>query len=363
MTDTATQPQAVPQSPPADERLANLVRRFGAQPAVDPYGMQAQFPPAATQALAEGFATPLPDFGLLCVDGDEAGKFLHSQLTNDVEHLPQGEARWYGYCSPKGRLLSTFVGWRDDRAVWLALARPLAEAIRKRLSMFVLRAKAKVVDRSDTTVFFGLGGAGAAAKLAALGVAAPGAMAVASNDSLACVGLPAVTVAARECPRWLLAVPEERAEAVWAELHVGLTAASSTFWRWTEVQAGVPRLVPGTSEQFVPQMLNFELVGGVNFKKGCYPGQEIVARSQYLGKLKRRMFLAHLDGAEPLPGSDVVTETGGQPCGQVVLAAPAPQGGVDLLFESQIAAVESDALQAGASTLARQDLPYPFPAA
>jgi hypothetical protein len=118
--------------------------------------------------------------------------------------------------------------------------------------------------------------------------------------------------------------------------------------------------VPGTSELFVPQMLNFESVDGVNFRKGCYPGQEIVARSQYLGRLKRRMFAAHGDGLLPEPGSDIVPAGGGEPCGQVVLAAPDGAGGFDLLFESQVAAVEAGPVLAGDRPLLPRALPYPL---
>jgi folate-binding protein YgfZ len=120
----------------------------------------------------------------------------------------------------------------------------------------------------------------------------------------------------------------------------------------------VPRVVAGTSELFVPQMVNFESVDGVNFRKGCYPGQEVVARSQYLGKLKRRMFAGHGDGVPPEPGADVVPAAGGEPCGQVVLAAPDGAGGFDLLFESQTAAVEAGPVAVGGATLALRALPY-----
>ncbi len=137
-------------------------------------------------------------------------------------------------------------------------------------------------------------------------------------------------------PRWLLVVPAERAQAAWQAVTAVAEPIGTADWRRTEVLAGVPRIVPGTYEQFVPQMLNFESVDGVSFRKGCYPGQEIVARSQYLGKLKRRMFVGHGEGPEPAPGSDVTPADGGEPCGQVVIAAPDPAGGFDLLFECPV---------------------------
>ncbi len=340
---------------------SGFATRFGAVASSDAYGPQAAFPAQPPARIARGFAAPLADVGLLSVGGDEGAKFLHAQLTNDVEHLPEGEARWYGYCSPKGRLLATFVGWRDAQGIALALARPRVEPIRRRLSMFVLRAKAKVLDRSAATCLFGAGGAAGAAALPRPGARAAASMGVAHGDGFYCVGLPAVIVAGAPCPRWLVAAQDERADAIWRTLTAELAAVSSSVWRWTEVLAAVPRIVEATAELFVPQMLNFEVVGGVNFKKGCYPGQEIVARSQYLGKLKRRMFVAHLAGAEPAPGSDVFPAAGGEPCGQVVMAAPSPAGGIDLLFESQTAALEAGPPTAGGVPLALRELPYAMP--
>jgi len=367
--------------------------RLGARLEVDDCGPQAAYPGVTVAGLAAGFVAPLLDLGLLAVTGAEAAHFLHGQLTNDVEHLGDAEMRWYGYCTPKGRLLATLAGWKDAEGIMLVAPRPQAEPLRKRLSMYVLRSKAKVLDRSAEVVLLGVGGAAGPAALAALGLAAPSGLDGESSDGLVVVGMPAIdagreddvaargagvgadagsdTVGARAqagatgadaaIPRWLLAVPADRLDAAWATLCATLRPVSTTAWRWTEVRAGVPRIVAGALEQFVPQMINFEVVGGVNFRKGCYPGQEIVARSQYLGKLKRRMFAAHLDGPEPAPGSDVLGADG-QPCGQVVLAAPAPRGGVDLLVESQVAAVQAGGLTAGGVALEMGSLPYALPA-
>ena len=340
--------------------LAPLVEQIGARFALDDYGPQALFP-APGEAAAAGFVSLLPDVGQLAVEGADAANFLHNQLTNDVEHLEADEARWYGYCSPKGRLLSVFLGWREGDGFALTVARPLAEPLRKRLSMYVLRAKAKISDRSAAQAFLGVGGPGARAALAVLGLSAPAPLRTSAAGPLIAIGLPPVVLDG-DAPteRWLVRVPLEGLAATWAALSSPLAPVSSTFWRRTEVLSGIPRIVPGTSEQFVPQMVNLEIVGGVNFKKGCYPGQEIVARSQYLGKLKRRMFLAHLDGAEPAPGSDVQPLSGGEPIGQVVLAAPSPAGGIDLLVEARTDAIDAGTAIAGAP-LRLRTLPYPMP--
>ena len=316
------------------------------------------------------FAAPLSDLGLLSVTGEQAAAFLHAQLTNDVEHLALGTARWAGYCTAKGRLLSTFRYWRDASSILLTVSRPLAQPLAKRLSMYVMRTKAKVADASDAQVLFGLCGEPAATAAAqALGLVVPSADAAASGEGTHLVGLPPMPAeaGAPARPRWLLAVPAAQAGSAWRAIVAAAAPVSGAAWRRTEVLAGIPRIVPGTSELFVPQMLNFESVDGVNFRKGCYPGQEIVARSQYLGKLKRRMFAAHGDGLPPEPGSDVLPAgsdvlpaVGGEPCGQVVLAAPDGAGGFDLLFESQVAAVDAGPVLAGDRLLVPRALPYPL---
>jgi folate-binding protein YgfZ len=340
----------------AVDRFAHAV---GARVLPDAYGPTLA---VGAEALPAGaFVAPLADLGVLSVSGEEAARFLHAQLTNDVEHLAPGMARWAGYCTAKGRLLSTFRYWRDDAAILLTVARPLAQPLARRLTMYVMRTKAKVADASDAYALFGLAGRQAAdAGAAAFGLQVPGEQASASAGGAHLVGLPALPHEAggAELARWLLVVPAADAARAWAALTAAAAPVGAAAWRRTEVLAGIPRIVPGTSEQFVPQMLNFESVDGVNFRKGCYPGQEIVARSQYLGKLKRRMFVAHGAGAEPGPGTDVVPQAGGEPCGQVVLAAPDGEGGFDVLFESQVAAVEAGPVRAGDAVLAVGALPY-----
>ncbi|GAA4406087.1 folate-binding protein YgfZ [Quisquiliibacterium transsilvanicum] len=346
--------------------------------AEDDYGVQAGAAQVGSGRMADGFLAPLPDLGLLNVSGADALRFLHGQLTNDVEGLAQGQARWFGYCTAKGRLLSVFLGWREDEAVALSVARPMAAALARRLSMYVLRAKARVADVSGERVLFGLGGRGAPAALERLGLAAPVPMEVVRAGAATVIALPPVQLAGGDCPRWLLALPAHEAAAAWQRLmaeDLGLAAVSSEAWRWTEILAGVPRLVAATAEQFVPQMLNLDLSGGVSFTKGCYPGQEIVARTHYLGKQRRRMHLGRVLGEAPAPGSDVL-DAAGQPVGRVVVAAAAPDGGAALLYEAQLAAVAGGPLSvlgaSGASgatgataptaaTIEPGELPYALP--
>ncbi|MGY2486099.1 CAF17-like 4Fe-4S cluster assembly/insertion protein YgfZ [Cupriavidus sp. CP313] len=320
---------------------------------------QAQELAANLEALSgSGVVCSPAGLGLVRVAGDDAGSFLHTQLTNAVEDLKAGAARLAGYCSPKGRLLATFLMWRDAEGIVLQLSADIQPPVQKRLSMFVLRAKAKLSDITPTHAILGLAGAGAAEALAAAGLPMPEvAFAVAEAVGITVIRLPD----GAGQPRWQLVLPAERAEAVRAALSATLQDASPALWDWLEVQSGLPRIVAATQEQFVPQMINFELVGGVNFRKGCYPGQEIVARSQYRGTLKRRMWLVQGEGEVPAPAAEIYRpEDPGQPCGMIVNAAPAPQGGWAGLAELKIDAAAS-ALRLGSAegaAVTTATLPY-----
>jgi folate-binding protein YgfZ len=302
-------------------------------------------------ALLQG-AVRLTDWGVIRAVGDDARAFLQGQLTQDVLHLDAGNARLAGYCSPKGRLLASFVVWqRGPAELLLACSADLLPATLKRLSMFVLRAKCKLSDASAELPLFGLAGA---AVQQTLGDAGPArAWGRGHVDSADLIRLPD----AAGMPRFL-----------WAgEPAPILPALAPEAWRWLEVQSGVVRIVAATVDQFVPQMVNLEVVGGVNFQKGCYPGQEVVARSQYRGTLKRRTFLFDSD-AETRPGQELFSSLDPeQPAGLVAAAAAVPDasGRFALLAETKLAALEPPAvLHLGSPSgpaLRRAALPYDFP--
>jgi folate-binding protein YgfZ len=312
--------------------------------------------------LAAGFVAPITDLGLIAVSGDDAASFLHSQLTNDVEHLGDHEARLAGYCSPKGRLQATFLMWSNAGSVFLELPRELQPALQKRLSMFVLRAKAKLADAGDGMVVLGAGGAAAEAVLRGHFAALPGGPYGKVDDALGTV----IRVAdAFGAPRFQLIMTEANAAALLPSLRASLALGGSQAWQLAAIHAGVPQIAAATQEKFVPQMVNFELLGGVNFKKGCYPGQEIVARSQYLGKLKRRTALATI-AADAHAGDEVFSESDpGQPSGMIVNAAPNGAGGSDALVEMKLSALEEGTARLGSADgapLAFQTMPYPLDA-
>ncbi len=297
---------------------------------------------AVTTSLPHG-ALRLADWGLIRATGADAAKFLHGQLTQDIEHLPEGQARLAGYCTAKGRLLATFVVWRAGSDILLACSADLLPAVLKRLSMFVLRAQCRLSDASAEAPLWGVVGGPVADTWS-----------VAHRADGRVIELPPAMVQGQRVARRMHLGAEP----------AGLPSIDPETWRWLEVASGVPRIVAATVEQFVPQMVNLELVGGVNFGKGCYPGQEIVARSQYRGTLKRRA--QAVQSAQALaPGQEIFHSADpGQPAGMVVLSG-SREGAHTALVEVKLAALEGGTLHAGTADgplLRPTPLPYEIPA-
>ena len=293
------------------------------------------------------FVVPLTDFGLIAATGADAATFLHNQLTNNVEHLKVDQVRLAGYCTPKGRLLATFLLWKSGDTIYLQLPRELQAAVQKRLQMFIMRSKASLTDVGAQQVQLGLVGASAAALLSTWFPTLPAApyakvdSAAGSLLRLADAPLEHDAAGATGTARYLWITDEATAQAAWPTLSSALQPAGVSAWRLGEVRAAIPTITLPTQEKFVPQMINFEAVGGVNFQKGCYPGQEIVARSQYLGKLKRRMLPATVAAAAVIAGTEVFAENDPeQACGMVVNAAPMAAGSA-CLIEIKLAATAS----------------------
>lgn len=315
-----------------------------------------------TTQLAVGFVAPVLDQGLIALDGEESAHFLHGQLTNDVEHLGADEARLAGYCSPKGRLLASFLMWRSGTSLLLQLPREIQAAVQKRLSMFVLRAKTKLSDASELPeheVVIGLGGGLADAVLQTWFEPLPARPYSKISHPLGTVIRLADALGA---PRYQWLMSKDVARTVLPELAERLTVGDAAAWHLSGIHAGVPQISKATQEQFVPQMVNFELLGGVSFKKGCYPGQEIVARSQYLGKLKRRTTLVTIQDPAAVAGAEVfATADPEQPCGMIVNTAPNGRGGIDALVEMKLAAIEAASVRLGSAegtALEFHSMPY-----
>jgi folate-binding protein YgfZ len=296
----------------------------------------------------------LTHLGVIRVTGEEAVKFLQSQLTQDIALLALSEAHLAAFCNAKGRMQASFIVFKriqgSEEEVLLVCSRDLLATTLKRLLMFVMRAKVKLIDASDDFTLYGM--AGNAIEL----------------------------IAKDTCPAWTKAdvgdgnlvylyPGADVARALWC-----LPASSSipggpsialTLWHWLDVQSGIAMITQPIFEAFVPQMLNYESVGGVSFKKGCYPGQEVVARSQFRGTLKRRAYVAHTQGT-PVVGQEVFqardTE---QPCGLVAACASNPSGGFDAIVSMQTSAAADSAdgrLSLGSSSGASLTLlPLPYP--
>jgi len=312
----------------------------------------------------DAYLCPIDDLGLLGFEGPDARAFLQGQLSNDVEALAHGHGQWSSYNSPKGRVLANFWLWQAPGGLGLErydalLAADLAAAMQKRLSMFVLRAKVHVTDRTSGRRFFGVAGAGASAALAAACGRAPQ-----RGESLDIAGVPAQIVALPD-GRFVVVAAAESAGAIDETLARHATRAGADRWRGFGVAAGVAWITAATSDLFVAQMINWDALSGVSFQKGCYPGQEVVARMRYLGRLKERLFRLHADAAPPSPGTRVFSPAfGDQPCGTVVNAAPGESGGADLLAVVQLSAMETPGLALAAPdgvALEPRALPYPLP--
>jgi len=272
---------------------------------------------------------PLDELGVIAAQGPDAVPFLQTQLTNDLQHLIVGHLHLNGYCTPKGRLIAVFDCWRNAETVFLQLPQEILPSVLKRLSMFVLRSKVKLVDASADWACRAVFGSGAGGSLARAGLSPPE---VGQTHVTGASLVARLRDSPHICERFLMLAPRADLSGIEDRLRT-LRHVDAAAWWWSQIDAGIPNVFAATQEKFVPQMINLEVLGAVDFKKGCYPGQEIVARSQYLGKLRRRMAIAHTAG-ETRAAADVYALGSEQPVGTVVMAASAPYGGMDLLFEA-----------------------------
>ncbi len=295
-------------------------------------------------ALPAGVAR-LTHWGVIQLHGADAAKFIHGQLTQDFSLLGSDQARLAAFCNAKGRMQASFVGFKaSDGDIFLLCSKDLLAPTLKRLSMFVMRAKVQLSDVSDSYAIWGLSGD------ATKTTAAPHDQAWSKADLADGTAITLYPAGPTKRQLWVSPVDAPQPEGA---------AMSLQTWQWGEVISGIATVTQPVYEAFVPQMLNYESVGGVNFKKGCYPGQEVVARSQFRGTLKRRTYLAHTT-AELSPGQDVtVAEDSDSVVGQVVQAAACPAGGYDALVVLQTAHQDAELAVAGAR-LTLQPLPYPL---
>lgn len=303
---------------------------------------------------------PMNAFCIVRVEGADARTFLHGQVSADVLALDELRATQASYCTAKGRMLANFVVIRDADALRLVVRSNLAQAFVKRLSMFVLRSKVKVTLEAANTALVGLIGARRAQALDAVGVVGVPAPyhGARSNAGALWIGLPG--------ERALGLIGREELPAAIASLSNRTVPVGEACWDWIDIGQGIVYIDSATQDQLTPHMANLELIGGVSFQKGCYPGQEIVARTQHLGKVKRRVYRAHVAGDQaPRAGEALFSAAqGDQAVGIVLNSVPAPDGGFDLLASLLSSAVHSADVALGTvqgPTLAFRELPYPLP--
>ncbi|MDB5988330.1 MAG: folate-binding protein [Nevskia sp.] len=296
----------------------------------------------AQAALQHTAIFPLAQLGSLQAQGADVDAFLQGQLSNDIAALTAERAQLSSYNSPKGRVLAVLTLTRTGEGVRLETGAELTAALLKRLRMYVLRAKVQWTDLSASHPQLGISGPQAAALLARAGLPVPAAAwAVASRGEIAVLRRPGTV------PRYSVQAPAQQLSALWTALAQQARAAGPAAWQLLDILAGLPTIVAATQEHFVAQMLNLDTLGGISFTKGCYPGQEVVARLHYLGTLKRRMYRGY-SKAETLPGTSVYAADGdGQAVGEVVAAAPHPQRGAALLLVLQTQSAGSAQLRLG----------------
>jgi folate-binding protein YgfZ len=313
---------------------------------------------AELQATANGnVLVDLSHLGLLQISGEDALTFVQGQVTNDVKLLNGHNSQYAGYCNPKGRLLALFLAFAHHGQLYLQLHGALLESIMKRLRMYVMRSKVTIEDVSASTLCMGVAGKDAEASLKAIFKKVPSQVhELTSLDNGALVRLPGAT------PRYLIFSDADQLTAIWEQLQKTHKPAGKACWDWLEIQAGIPEISPETQEEFVPQMINLDALDGINYKKGCYTGQEIVARTHYLGKVKRRTQLAHMVTAgTPQAGDDVFSSGSNEPVGKIVRGAASPRGGFDVLAEIRLESLETGTIcweSAGGPALELRKLPY-----
>ena len=302
------------------------------------------------------FFADLTELSLIAFTGADAQSFLHGQLTCDVAGMAPQSSTYGGYCSPKGRLLATYLLWRTADGFMMQIPTALREPIQKRLSMFILRAKVKAQDTTGAFSLFGIWGTKADRELEMLFGALPQkAHTLQASGNATLIRLPG--------DRFEIVAPAAEAESLRAKLAACAAPAGYDAWMRQDIQTGIPVILPATQEAFVPQMVNLDLIGAVSYTKGCYPGQEIVARTHYLGRIKQRAYRAYLGAtdAPPKPGDSLYsTEFGDQASGTVVNAAPAPEGGYELLTVIQTASAAGAVAYGtpGGPPIALRALPY-----
>ncbi|MDU0810621.1 MAG: folate-binding protein [Burkholderia sp.] len=313
----------------------------------------------------------LDQFGVIDVSGVDAITFLHSQFTNDIKHLDPCRALFTGYCSPKGRLLASFIVWRIGQTIRLLVSKDIQDIIQKQLSMFILRSQIKLLNVNDSLEVVGFTGNVYDVLLQIFSSIPCHVYEKVDGPAGSLIRLP--NAADRE--RYLWINTRVLVDEFIDKLGDTLPIVSRYVWDWLSIRAGEPRITKQTIGQFIPQMVNFDIIGAISFQKGCYPGQEVISRIQYRGTIKRRTVLSHIEDTEHTTISSINCENElsgvelfhsddpDQPCGMVVNAVALPSKSIDALVEIKLTALFRGTIHIGSAsgpTLSFKKLPYTF---
>lgn len=298
--------------------------------------------------------------GLIQVYGEDARSFLQGQLTNNVDDISEDLGQLTAYCTPKGRILATFIVLQRDNTFYLSAPRNIIEDTLGRLNKYVLMSKATLEDGNDSLVRFGISGPEAEAELEkSLGGFPKADYSVKTLKGVSVLRLPGVQ------PRFMLFGELNEMKTLWSNLNVHCAPVGSANWRLLDILAGLPNIYEGNTEAVTPQMINLDAIDGVSFSKGCYPGQEVVARVRYLGKVKRRMHILRLasrDGVQPGTKLFGAADRGDQSIGLIVSSARHPDGGGAALGVVTLEAAENGTIHIGSpdGAAATEVLPPPY---
>lgn len=300
----------------------------------------------------------LSHYALIKVSGDDAVDFLQGQLTHDIKLVTNNVSQLSAYCNPKGRILANFRIFKRNDDYFLHLRADTVSATLKRLRMFVMRSKVELLDYSDEILSMGVAGLNVASKLSKLFKNLPKLTDESSTeDNLTIIKL------AGDLPRYEVHGPIDEVKETWEKLQSDGVAIGYNSWNLLTIRAAIPEIVAETVEAFVPQMVNLQAINALSFTKGCYPGQEVVARMHYLGKLKRRLFICSAESNTlPVAGESIMTnDESGQKIGQIVTSSWTGDNKIEFLAVLQIEKAQNNELHIKSSTgpkVELLDLPY-----
>ncbi len=309
-------------------------------------------------AYSDLILADLSHYSLLEASGDDVVEFLQGQLTNDIKLVTENIGQLSAYCNPKGRILANFRIFKRDDDYYMRLRSDITEATLKRLRMFIMRSKVELIDKSDELCRMGIAGANATKHLSSLFNKLPeNADESSTENDITIIMLPGTL------PQYEAHGPFEKIKNLWEKLKSDASMIGENSWNILTIRAAIPEIVSETVEAFVPQMVNLQAINSLSFTKGCYPGQEVVARMHYLGKLKRRLFIGTVKGDTlPISGQSIMTgNENEEKAGQIVTASWSKDKNIEILAVLQIEKAEKEALHIESdtgSTIELLDLPY-----